>query len=280
MRLRDLRGFFDDAAPTENFKFDLLLLITTCSIGGNVEETLQSKGGRWIPYHIKHYDEPIDRALRQPRKPLPHQEEAIRLCAKGLTNHDRGRLIMACGTGKTFTALRIAEEKNLNTNRVLFVAPSIALVGQARREWLRHTNDDLENLIVCSDSSSGKTADSDSSGIDILQLECPVTTNPSEIAKFLKSSCDDTRCVVFCTFQSLDKVSKAQKQCGAPPFDLAIVDEAHKTVGVKHDAEAEDEKIGFTAIHDENFISVNKRLYMTATPKGSLKNNFHNFNIV
>ena len=265
MQLRDLRNFLVDAAPAENFKFDLLLLITTCQIGGNVEETLRSKGGRWIPYHIRHYDEPIDRALRQQRKPLPHQEEAIRLCVKGLTNHDRGRLIMACGTGKTFTALCIAEEKNLNTNRVLFIAPSIALVGQARREWLRHTHDDLENLIVCSDSSSGKSADSDSSGIDILQLECPVTTNPSQIAKFLKGSRDDTRRVVFCTFQSLDKVSEAQKQFDAPLFDLAIVDEAHKTVGVKHDSEKE--KIGFTAIHDENFIGANKRLYMTATPK-------------
>ena len=265
MQLGDLKNFFLDAAPSADFKFDLLLLITSCEIGRNVEETLQSKGCRWIPYHIKHKDEPISRALRQKRDPHLQQEEAIQLCVKGLTNHNRGKLIMACGTGKTFTALRIAEEKNLNVNRVLFVAPSIALVGQARREWLRHAQDDLENLIVCSDSSSGKATKSDLSSIDILQLECPVTTAPSQIAKFLKDSCHDARKVIFCTFQSLDKVSEAQKQYGPPPFDLAIVDEAHRTVGVKHDTEQEN--LPFTAIHNNDFINVNKRLYMTATPK-------------
>ena len=78
-------------------------------------------------------------ARRPVQEPWPLQEEAIDDAIAGLANHDQGRLIMACGTGKTFTALRVAEQIVEDGQRILFAAPTIALVSQARREWLRQT---------------------------------------------------------------------------------------------------------------------------------------------
>ena len=264
LQLADLKGFFDAAAATKDFSFELLLLVTTCGIGGNLQEMLRSKGGRWVPYHIRHADEPLGETLRKRREPRLQQTEAVEQCAKGFSSHDRGRLVMACGTGKTFTALRVLEHPAVTSRRTLFIAPSIALVGQARREWLRYTNGTLRSLIVCSDSTTGKAMRGSTDGIDLLELECPVTTNPSQIAEFLSRS-PDVHSVVFCTYQSLDKVAEAQRSHGAADFDMAIVDEAHRTSGIQKSAE--ETNVGFTAIHDFDYVRCSKRLYMTATPR-------------
>lgn len=264
LQLADLKGFFDAAAATKDFSFDLPLLVTTCGIGGNLQEMLRSKGGRWVPYHIRHADEPLGETLRKTREPRPQQAEAVEQCARGFESHDRGRLIMACGTGKTFTALKVVEHPAVASKRTLFIAPSIALVGQARREWLRYANGTLRNLIVCSDSTTGRAMRGSTDGIDLLELECPVTTNPSQIAEFLSRS-PDVHSVVFCTYQSLDKVAEAQRSQGAAEFDMAIVDEAHRTSGIQQ--AAGETNVGFTAIHDRDYVRCAKRLYMTATPR-------------
>ena len=153
--------------------------------------------------------------------------EAIEDAVAGLENHDRGRLIMACGTGKTFTALRIAEQVVKSGQRILFAAPTIALVSQARREWLRQTTCKLECIVVCSDATAGGRNENED--IRISELECPVSTDPAEIARSLVD--DGPTRVVFCTYHSLGRVTEAQAYHGAPKFELAIADEAHRTTG-------------------------------------------------
>ena len=196
----------------------------------------------------------------EPREPLPLQQEAIDFVLQGFTNKaERGTLIMACGSGKTFTALRIAENLVPKNANLLFIAPSIALVAQARNEWLNHSTRRLRTLIICSDKTAGHDED-----IKPNEIAGQVTTEPQEIASVLtKTIAKDAARATFCTYQSLDKLLKAQTKYGAPKFDLAIVDEAHRTTGL-----LDDSKPGqFQIIHDPKKIQADKRLYMTATPR-------------
>ena len=71
------------------------------------------------------------------------------------------------------------------------------------------------------------------------------------------------RTVVFCTYQSLEKVSEAQKKRYAPAFDLTICDEAHRTCGLSK----KDKVKAFQGIHHDDVVRCTKRLYMTATPR-------------
>ena len=190
------------------------------------------------------------------REPNPQQAKAIESVVNHLSNEGRGQLIMACGTGKTYTALRIAERMVPNGGRMLFLAPSIALVSQARQEWLRYKTRPLRGLVVCSDRTSGGRGESED--IRISELECPVTTNPEEIASVLNGM--DGTGIVFCTYQSLENVSKAQLNHGAPDFDLIIADEAHRTTGIER-------QTGFHMVHQNDSLRGKKRLYMTATQR-------------
>ena len=172
---------------------------------------------------------------------------------------------MACGTGKTFTSLRIAERLVNDGESILFAAPSIALVSQARREWLRHTRRKLKCVVVCSDPTAGGRNENEDIGIS--ELECPVTTDPSEIADQFKRG-NNTK-TVFCTYQSLDKVIAAQALHGMPEFTLAIADEAHRTTGaIRSDGEqGRTRRVDYQAFHDQSRLRAHKRLYMTATPR-------------
>ena len=206
-------------------------------------------------------------APRPVQEPWTLQHEAIEDVVNGLgaQGHDRGRLIMACGTGKTFTSLRIAERIVPDGGAILFAAPSIALVDNARREWLRHSTRPLSSLVVCSDRTAGGRGEED---MRISELECPVTTDPREIADTLggegATTNSQTR-VVFSTYQSLDRVIAAQAERAAPAFDLAIADEAHRTTGAIHLDRPS--KVDFQAFHDAKRLVATKRLYMTATPR-------------
>ena len=197
---------------------------------------------------------------RPVREPWPLQAEAISDVVHGLDVHSRGRLIMACGTGKTFTSLRIAEQVVEDGGRILFAAPSIALVAQARREWLRHSARPLRSVVVCSDRTAGGRHEN--KDIRVTEIECPVTTDPGVIAQSLRG--DGPTRVVFCTYQSLDKVADAQLRHGAPEFALAIADEAHRTTGALSRGRG---KVDFQRFHDEAQLDAAKRLYMTATPR-------------
>ena len=213
---------------------------------------------------IRRYDDPIsdEAAARPVRDPWPLQSEAIDDVVTGLANHDRGRLIMACGTGKTFTALRISERVVPDGGRILFVAPSIALVSQARREWLRHTTRALNCRVVCSDRTAGGRGENPSD-IGMSELECAVTTDPANLAAVLSDNACQTH-VVFCTYQSLNHITDAQFAHSAPAFDVAFMDEAHRTTGVTTGQSAES---GFRAVHRDDQLRTANRLYMTATPR-------------
>ena len=260
---RDLSTFIGDSSPTDRGNpFYARFVFTTCRWTRAVDQQLAVRNGRIHLFVEKHRDDPIDhRTIKRPHDPLPKQQEAIERCVEGLRNHDRGQLIMACGTGKTFTSLRIAEA--YGADHILFVAPSIALVGQARREWLRQSKGNLESIIVCSDSTSGRVDDNDKA---LLELDCPVTRNPGQIARFMRRPVDGLR-VVFCTHQSLPNVSAAQAENEAGTFDLTIIDEAHWTAGAVKDEASRKANYSFQDVHDDNHVQTHKRLYMTATPR-------------
>ena len=86
----------------------------------------------WSGLDVAH---PGELKLQKKKTPRPHQDDAIALSDAGFQTSDRGKLIMACGTGKTFTSLRLAEKMTPKSGRILFLAPSISLVSQTLREW-------------------------------------------------------------------------------------------------------------------------------------------------
>ena len=189
----------------------------------------------------------------------PHQREAFDAVKAGLNRKSRGRLIMACGTGKTFTALRIAEAVAGIGRRVLYLVPSISLMQQSMREWAEQRKVPHRYIGICSDTRAGRT-DEDAA---LEELEIPVTTDPKKIVGALKSVKANAMTVVFCTYQSLPLVARAQDR-GAAAFDLVFCDEAHRTTGIDRPG---DETSPFVLIHDAERIRATKRLYMTATPR-------------
>jgi len=200
------------------------------------------------------------------RKQLrPHQIEALEAVRAGLATRDRGKLIMACGTGKTFTSLRIAEDLVPLGGKVLFLVPSIALLSQSLREWSIEAEHSLRTFAVCSDVKVGKKSANATEDISSVDLAHPSTTNPTKLAARLR----DTEAgqgritVVFSTYQSIDVVAQAQK-AGSGDFDMIICDEAHRTTGATL---AQSDESAFTRVHEASYIKASKRLYMTATPR-------------
>lgn len=199
------------------------------------------------------------------KRPRPDQVEAIECVTEKLATADRGKLIMACGTGKTFTGLKIAEAMAGRGGRVLFLVPSLALMQQTVREWSIDSEAPLRSFAVCSDTQVGvRRAKDDTTDIDAHDLEIPATTNASVLAA--KATAPDVArmTVIFSTYQSLPTIAVAQEKFGLPAFDLIICDEAHRTTGVTLSGEDES---NFVRVHDANYIRGAKRLYMTATPR-------------
>ena len=189
----------------------------------------------------------------------PHQQDAFDAVIEGFKTTDRGKMIMACGTGKTFTALKIAEKIAGAGGRVLYIVPSIALLSQAMREWSEQRAIPHSYIGICSDTSAGHT-DEDAS---IMELKIPVTTHPTEIFRALQHTDAEKMSVVFCTYQSLSLIEEVQNT-GAPAFDIIFCDEAHKTTGVDYHNR---ETTHFQLVHNNQRIRGEKRLYMTATPR-------------
>lgn len=193
-----------------------------------------------------------------------HQKEAIAKITAGFATHDRGKWISACGTGKTFTSLKLAEQlcsENGGHLRVLFLAPSISLVSQSLREWMAQAQTDIRPFVVCSDTKAGRQAE------DITTHDIPLpTTNAAKLADGLASVGKRMRgmTVVFSTYQSIDVVAQAQKS-SSQQFDLILCDEAHRTTGVK--LPGDEAESDFVKVHDNTFLPAARRLYMTATPR-------------
>lgn len=222
----------------------------------------------------------------KPKKELrDHQKAALSSVKIGLYEQklDRGKLIMACGTGKTFTSLKIAEACAGAGKRVLFLVPSLSLLSQTLTEWTQESTTPLHSYAVCSDTEIGKKKDA--TAIDAVttlehELQYPATTNPEKLAENVEHHHDaDHMTVVFSTYHSIQTVSDAQNNEGMGEFDLIICDEAHRTTGSTHDSEDDS---NFVKIHDAGFILGKKRLYMTATPRifsDDVKNNASDYTL-
>ncbi len=189
--------------------------------------------------------------------PYSHQQEAIDRVLEGFEKTNRGKMIMPCGTGKSVTAMWIAEQLAGLGGSVLYLVPSIALMGQSMREWARNRGMSHRYVGVCSDSRAGKIAEDQS----LAELTMPVTTDVQRITEQLIPD-KGSLSVVFCTYQSLPQIVEAQKLLGEGQFDLVVCDEAHRTTGVDKNTDS-----GFLLVHDAAQLRASKRLYMTATPK-------------
>ncbi|MDI6023156.1 DEAD/DEAH box helicase family protein [Leucobacter sp. UT-8R-CII-1-4] len=208
------------------------------------------------------WGEPGSLSKKAHKTPFDYQETAISNVVEGFGEHDRGKLIMACGTGKTFTSLRLAEKTVPLGGTVLFLVPSIALLSQTLKEWTIQAEVPLRSFAVCSDVSVGKRRTEED--IPVRDLAFPATTNANAlITQFNQGDASNKLTVVFSTYQSLAVISKAQG-LGLPEFDLIICDEAHRTTGA---AMAEEDESAFMKVHDQTFVQGAKRLYMTATPR-------------
>ncbi|WP_276937939.1 type ISP restriction/modification enzyme [Ferrimicrobium acidiphilum] len=256
-----------------------LIIATTDSWNFNATNTLKDQQPPVTRLGLSDLlDAPIDWSIFDPTRPeelsriprcepFPHQRDAIADVIKGFREADRGKLIMACGTGKTFTSLRIAEEQVGRGGHALFLVPSIALISQALKEWTREARLPLQCLAVCSDIEVTKESE-DSHTFDIA---LPATTKPERLASHLETARlraqdidrGEPMYVTFSTYQSLDRIREAQEIYGLPEFDLIICDEAHRTAGVSGDTS----ESSFLLVHDNDRIRAKKRLYMTATPK-------------
>ena len=211
-----------------------------------------------------------DKALviHDKKKLRPHQETAVKNVLKGLETADRGKLIMACGTGKTFASLKIAEAQAGKGKRVLFLVPSLALLSQTLTEWTQQSETKLHSFAVCSDAEVGKKRDrkdDDSVQTFVHELQYPATTDAKRLAEEMIAWYEENAMsVIFSTYHSIDVISQAQKNYDLPAFDLVICDEAHRTTGQTYEG---DEESAFVRVHNNDFIKAAKRLYMTATPR-------------
>lgn len=212
----------------------------------------------WSQFSLEEPEVLVQLPGKQPRK---YQQEAIDAVTKGFELHDRGKLIMACGTGKTFTSLKLVEEQVPVGGSVLFLVPSIALLQQTLNEWTAQAEVPLRPFAVCSDASVGRAQNED---VAVHDLGFPASTDPQKLVNRYKiSTGQETLSVVFSTYQSIDVIHQAQ-EWGLPEFDLIVCDEAHRTTGISQPG-ADDS--AFVRVHDTQYLKAAKRLYMTATPR-------------
>jgi predicted helicase len=204
----------------------------------------------------------------------PHQTDALNKTHEHFKLNERGKLIMACGTGKTFNSLRIAEKETNGKGLILFLVPSIALLGQTLNEWYADAEEPINAICICSDpeitKNRKKSEDIDTSSV--VDLAFPASTDVDNILhqfKGLETRSNNGLTVVFSTYQSIDVIAKAQRELEKSnskyaQFDLIICDEAHRTTGVSL---VDEDESAFTKVHKNDFIKAKKRLYMTATPR-------------
>lgn len=210
-------------------------------------------------------------ARTEKKKLYPHVLDVRDKVVDYFKENERGRLIMACGTGKTMTSLKISEKQTNHKGTVLFLVPSIALIGQTLREWTSQADETINPICICSDPKVTKKKNTiDQDLTSTIDLAWPASTDSNYILKqfqHYKDNGNNGMTVVFSTYQSIEVISEAQKvllKNGFPEFDLIICDEAHRTTGY---TEPGMDDSAFVKVHDGNFIKSKKRLYMTATPR-------------
>ncbi len=275
LRKSDIDSFF--TASGKKIFSHRLIVSTTNNWSENAEYAIQDQNPPVTKIDLNDLENSkIDWANYQPEKEIAlkptkslreHQINALNGVEAGLQAAERGKLIMACGTGKTFTGLKIAEKLAGANKRVLFLVPSLSLLSQTLTEWTQETATPLHSFAVCSDSDVGKKRKKDD---DIVQtftheLRYPATTNSRSLAIAMAKRHDaEHMTVVFSTYHSIDVIGTAQKEFGLPDFDLIICDEAHRTTGATF---GDDDESSFVKVHKNENIRAAKRLYMTATPR-------------
>ncbi|MFZ4868805.1 DEAD/DEAH box helicase [Enterococcus entomosocium] len=210
---------------------------------------------------------PNEVKVKNVKKTRPYQNEAIDLTIDYFKENDRGQLIMAPGTGKTFTSLKLVEkmagESNKETFNVLYLVPSIQLLSQTLIGWNNDTELSMHSFAVTSDRNASKKKNDDE--LSAKDIGFPATTDSEKLLSNYKKIENNQRdlTVVYSTYQSIEVLHEAQEK-EFPEFDIIICDEAHRTTGAK--ALGEEASV-FTRVHNNNYIKATKRLYQTATPK-------------
>lgn len=286
------KSFYTDARQV-NFAHRLWIS-TTNKWGSNAEETilrqtppvnriglydLENDGVDWEKLAQGIFG---DGSRQKPFEVREHQQKALDNAKEYFKTHDRGKMIMACGTGKTFTSLRLAEQETDGKGLVLFLVPSIALLGQMLREWSAQAINPIYPICVCSDAGvTKKTTQNEDETYSTVDLALPASTSVDEIVERLRYAQEnntDGMTVVFSTYQSIQVISEAQKRILAGDknslfakegddygiFDLVVCDEAHRTTGVTLKGDADS---NFVWVHYNEYIKAKKRVYMTATPR-------------
>jgi superfamily II DNA or RNA helicase len=240
-----------------------LLIATTDRINANAKRVCEAQDKLVVRYGLSNFENAtvdfpahIDNLLniRKGDSPTPrdHQLKAIDAVIEGFLKADKGQLIMACGTGKTYTCLWIKEK--LKARSTVVLVPTLGLLSQTLREWTAATNNTFEVLCVCSDTTAGKVTDETIHTVS--DLAFPVSSNHIEISNFLSKDVDK---IIFATYQSSRLIAEAQIDQAIPEFDLVIADEAHRLAG-KVDSD-------FSLALDSKRIRSKKRLFATATPR-------------
>lgn len=219
------------------------------------------------------FDRPEEVTVKAKKKPRYYQREVIKSALEHFKENDRGQLIMAPGTGKTFTSLKVAgamaKEAEQEQYTVLYLVPSIQLLTQTLRGWNNDTELTMSSMAVTSDRNASRgTVKQDESNLTIKASDIgyPATTSAKKVVENYQELMEYPKkemLVVFGTYQSIDVLGEAQ-QNGFPEFDLIIADEAHRTTGAK--ALGEEASV-FTKVHSNLNVRGVKRLYQTATPK-------------
>ena len=214
------------------------------------------------------FERPEKVTIKKPKRLRGYQQTAKENALNHFKEHDRGQLIMAPGTGKTFTSLKIAEalaKEQSTPFKVLYLVPSIQLLTQTLRSWYNDKELTMISMAVTSDRDASRDT-AVNEDIKAADIGYPATTSSQKILQnwrdFEESQPTDM-VVIFSTYQSIDVIGEAQKK-GLPEFDFIISDEAHRTTGAY---ESTKEASIFAKVHSNNNVQGLKRMYQTATPK-------------
>lgn len=194
-----------------------------------------------------------------------HQEEAKNDILQSFAKSDRCKYISACGTGKTLVAQRVIEAliQKKDNSCSLILLPTLDLIIQFFSFIKANTKikSHKRPLIVCSDS---EISNSEGYKFNKKNVRLNIQISSLKIIEFLNGTSEHK--LILCTYQSAITLGEAIFAYNKIFYiDIAIFDEAHKTAG-------EWNKQFSYAMYDEN-IKIQKRLFMTATPKENLVDN-------
>ena len=188
----------------------------------------------------------------------PHQREAVeKICAELVsgspTTDMRATAVAACGTGKTLIGAE-SSRRLAPSGRVLVFVPTLELLTQTAHSYAAHLGAVAGSIAaVCGDHKATESAERLRG--EITDLRAPVTTDPGELAALTQRN---GRLTVFATYASVPAILTAHADHRCAPWDLVIVDEAHRTAGVAGQ---------WTRVHDNRLLPAHRRLYLTATPR-------------